>query len=678
MMKRLAAGILALFVVAGLLAAGPIAAQEDTNPPRALAIKAVYDNGAIKVRWATGSTVVWKLIRENGITLVKHDAEGTPQSIGPLTVYEESTWEAMADTFPTSAQIVQLLREDPDVTRGLTNLAANDVARTRLTGLLLITEFSFTAARGLAMGYIDTDIEAGKVYRYSVSLPDPFMGDTLSAECFVDTDLEVPVAPVMGLRAFAFDNQIALSWSQNQGHAGYMVEKRRSGSSTWAPASTRPIIFPTEFENKFMYRDSIPNYEPTEYRVYAFDGFQRRSEPTPTLEIFGRDRTPPAAPLTITANQVHDGLIQLEWTSPPPEPDLAGYAVLRSQNPEADYEPVHRELLPPPASTHADSVLETGTYFYRVISADTAGNVSTMSVRAMVVINDSIPPAAPVNVVSSADSTGIVTVSWNHVIENDVAGYRVYRRIRTREGDELLPLTGYMLEDSIFADTLTVTVRDHFAYAVRAVDFAGNTSDPSADTWVQLPDQLPPARPVIKDASTVDGRAWFTYVSMSQDVEHYTVNRYIGNLREPDTSVRRDTTAFEDTTLEDNVQYRFEVVAVDSAGNNSQPSKAVWANHYVKETVDTPEAPKVSFNKGKKEVKVSWKFPKGSGEKGWKVVVYRRTGDGKFRQLSPLTDAKNYTDKNVPGGVLEYAIQYYSDSGENSEMSAAARVDTSE
>jgi len=187
---------------------------------------------------------------------------------------------------------------------------------------------------------------------------------------------------------------------------------------------------------------------------------------------------------------------------------------------------------------------------------------------------------------------------------------------------------------------------------------------------VQFPDILPPRRPVIHTWSTEGGHVSMTFVSASHDVEYYEVHAFDGDGDEH-RATRVDTTAWADTTLADNVQYRFEIVAIDSAGNVSPPSKPVWAKPYAEPSLATPDAPKVSFDSGKLRVKVSWKLP----GKGWQAIVFRRSAGGKFAQLSPLTDKDSFTDERLVSGQIEYALRFYPPEGGRTKMGTAASVD---
>ena len=99
--------------------------------------------------------------------------------------------------------------------------------------------------------------------------------------------------------------------------------------------------------------------------------------------------------------------VLVTWTNPPREPDLAGYALLRSRNPEQDYRPVHRQLLAPGTDSYRDTVAAPGTYFYRLVASDTAGNLSPMSVRAMAGVADSaVRPATEKSSATPTTRTG--------------------------------------------------------------------------------------------------------------------------------------------------------------------------------------------------------------------------------------------------------------------------------
>jgi len=95
-----------------------------------------------------------------------------------------------------------------------------------------------------------------------------------------------------------------------------------------------------------------------------------------------RDAFPPAAPSNLEAAIVPAtpqaaAYVELSWEISP-ETDLAGYAVYRSDAPDAPGERVSTDILPSP--TFRDiSVVPGRRYYYRVSAVDRAGNESPKS-----------------------------------------------------------------------------------------------------------------------------------------------------------------------------------------------------------------------------------------------------------------------------------------------------------
>jgi hypothetical protein len=89
---------------------------------------------------------------------------------------------------------------------------------------------------------------------------------------------------------------------------------------------------------------------------------------------------------------------------------------------------------------------------------------------------DRFAPAAPTGLAAVA-TTGAMNLIWDANHEPDIAGYLVLRG--QSPGDTLQPLTPEPIRETRFRDT-TAQPGVRYAYAVVAVDRAGNRSAPSA------------------------------------------------------------------------------------------------------------------------------------------------------------------------------------------------------
>ena len=91
-----------------------------------------------------------------------------------------------------------------------------------------------------------------------------------------------------------------------------------------------------------------------------------------------------------------------------------------------------------------------------------------------VTLVDRFPPAAPKGL-SAVPSEGAISLIWEPNTESDLRGYIVLRA--SAPGETLQPITSAPIAQTTLKDAVVAGVR--YVYAVRAVDEAGNLSEPS-------------------------------------------------------------------------------------------------------------------------------------------------------------------------------------------------------
>jgi hypothetical protein len=209
--------------------------------------------------------------------------------------------------------------------------------------------------------------------------------------------------------------------------------------------------------------------------------------------------------------QVTENGIQLKWAAPKrtsagePLPAIEEFHIYRGEldptSAAAAEQDLHAAAWRLPllqiAATTTTEYQDTGfdfgkTYAYVVRSVVNQEGVvleSGDSRPAIVTPKDTFPPAAPQDLVAAtlpgaAASTFVVDLSWTMNLENDLAGYRIYR---SESEDARGPLlTPNLLLTPAYRDSSVVPGRGYW-YTVTAVDRAGNESAPSAAAPVQIP-----------------------------------------------------------------------------------------------------------------------------------------------------------------------------------------------
>ena len=151
---------------------------------------------------------------------------------------------------------------------------------------------------------------------------------------------------------------------------------------------------------------------------------------------------------------------------------------------------------------YSDKSFEFGkTYAYIVrglITAEGAQLESSDSVPAIVSPRDTFPPSAPQSIVaavlpgvSPGETKGslLVDLSWSINVEDDFAGYRVYRSAQppavNQQDSKGQLLTPELLPTPAYRDTSVQSARRYW-YVVTAVDRAGNESAPGPPVAVEV------------------------------------------------------------------------------------------------------------------------------------------------------------------------------------------------
>ncbi|MFF7161154.1 PA14 domain-containing protein [Streptomyces sp. NPDC008086] len=185
---------------------------------------------------------------------------------------------------------------------------------------------------------------------------------------------------------------------------------------------------------------------------------------------------------------------------------------------------------------------------------------------------DKVRPLIPTGTTVAYDkATGRAKLTWAKNKEMDLAGYRVYRRLKgAAYGVTPLVTTASTTHTDA---TLPVTGAAYY-YEVRAYDKAGNESAGTADQLVTTADRTAPAVPAAPTtASEEEGlRVGWSAVEGAASYRVYRASSTSGTYTRVGSTAQvshLDTSAVEDTT------YYYRVTALDAAGNESARSVAV-------------------------------------------------------------------------------------------------------
>lgn len=187
---------------------------------------------------------------------------------------------------------------------------------------------------------------------------------------------------------------------------------------------------------------------------------------------------PPRKPRAVA----HKDRIEISWDSPAGNldgsfpPRLKGYNVYRSGEEGKDLL-INANLIR--ANKFDDNDFMVGkaySYFIRASATDNPPYFESEDSETVgILVQDTFPPDPPTGLMSIAGEN-MIALSWNIVKEEDLAGYRVWRREEHEE--KFIVLTPHPLWENAFNDT-AVEKNKRYYYAITAVDKSGNESQKS-------------------------------------------------------------------------------------------------------------------------------------------------------------------------------------------------------
>jgi hypothetical protein len=290
----------------------------------------------------------------------------------------------------------------------------------------------------------------------------------------------------------------------------------------------------------------------------------------------GPDVAAPTAPAQVSIGLTGSDA-SLSWRASLDNKGVTGYDIHRSATP--GFTPTPGTLIgsTTTALAYTDVHVPLGTYYYRVVAKDLAGN-STPSNQVSLIVTDVQPPTQPTNLVATGGSSA-ASLTWTASTDNvEVASYSVYRSGSPNVTASVANLIGTTTTPS-FSDV--PPGNQTWYYRVVASDAAGNLSPISAEASATIADFEAPTQPATLTSISGGGNVNLSWGASTDNagVTGYRVYRATtGNFTPDDTAstgnflklVAPSTTTYVDTPGLGTWFYK--VIATDGSGNRSLPS----------------------------------------------------------------------------------------------------------
>lgn len=649
-------------------------AQADgTRQNPSLHLVAKYTDAGTQLRWGYGDANTWYANFREGVTVYRRRVSPEPtafQAIDIVKLVPDEELEALAANDESGMlgalhgvayqewenSIYQGEGDDFGVKR--------DNFNNRYVLYHYAADRNRAAARAAGLSYTDEDVAPGVTYAYRVVSE----GSATVMAYKVVSPVVKRARPLVHSRVEE-EGAVTLRWDRelhNRYFSGYFIERSPVGREEWTRLTEAPYVqgYDKEYEaapQHFSYTDRIANGIPMRYRIVGLDPFGDESEPSPVVIGRGRDRTPPAVPtLSADESELLHLSKTLRWHQPAGEAVTAYHLERRFNNKSK----LVIDFAGPTDSLKIDSLDEPGTYSYRLIAQDAAGNLA-WSEPLITIIHDREVPDAPSGLSAETDTSGVVTLTWDATTDARVVGYYVF----AADADDrtFRRLTGQGHPYRLYRDTLETSLANQYRYyCVMALDKDFQYSPMSDTLKVVRPDVIPPAPAQISDFQVLDEGIHlnFRHSNSSDVVKHQLLRREENNtfgtiLREWE----RPPFNFVDTTVMADSTYFYAYRAVDNAGLISAVTTELQVSAKRREL----DPPTLSVATENGRIVLTW--PGNTDADAWQL--YRRVNGNAERRLTTAPGkTTSFTDaRTLAGQSLEYRLRLVRGDGRRSPFS---------
>ncbi len=320
------------------------------------------------------------------------------------------------------------------------------------------------------------------------------------------------------------------------------------------------------------------------YKITAFDEVPNESPPSLEQDAIPRDVTPPQVPKGFTAEARAEGnAVMLTWELQIGT-DTEGYRLLYKKNQTGDFELVKEFDKSENEFIHT-GLIDDQIYYYKFQSFDAAPNYSPFTPVLSVTPSDIQPPSSPKGVrIEHIDTGDALKISWKPNEEDDINGYRVYRRLEDQPFDLVHAVDNNTIE---VVDSFLISGK-LYRYYVTALDEVPNESERSVIRDATPKDSVapdPPSSPQVVVSKDNNGIVITWVPSESHDVEAYRIFRSMdGKNYRKLADVLYTKNSYTDTEVIEGKKYYYQVSAIDEVPNISPRTPPLKIEYPVKES----------------------------------------------------------------------------------------------
>jgi len=480
----------------------------------------------------------------------------------------------------------------------------------------------------------------------------------------VPPDTSAPSTPT-NLTGTAGYTGTTFSWSasnDNVGVAGYNIFRCSP------PAQGQPCtgVYLAQTSSTSYADSGLTSNTPYNYQIQAFDVANNISGLSQTLSLL-TNRTTSDSPTSLTATAVSPKEIDLAWTPPQNTTGLGDYLIYSGPSPSNLTQIMKVGAT---TTTYRNMSLAASTTYYYAVAASESGITSPMSPGASAT---TLPLPNPPVLTASASSPTMVVLNWKETIPTGglaIANYQVFQGMASGQLTKIATVTG----TTYTARSLTGNTT--YYYEVVAVDSSYDDSQPSNQAAVTtLPMPVPPTNlGASMPAATQIALTWqWAPLPGGLPIARYLIDCGTSPTDPPQVGIVVSGTSYTYRSATASTKYYCDVVAVDSANDDSAPSTQISVT-----TPPMPNAPSDVAATPNSSTKATVTWTEILPQNGLPIsnyTIFRGTAPSCTLAQVAIRTTPSYIDTSVVEGTTYcYAIEATDTGRDVSPMSAMAQV----
>ena len=515
-------------------------------------------------------------------------------------------------------------------------------------------------AKNLGQYFVDLNVKKDKVYMYTI---EAYKGKKMvfQRSIFANTFKEEKKRDFMWTRAKQSSKGIELSWDVSKEINYYNIYRKKDNEEKFKKINPDLMFISKEYAQKtrILYTDKdIKAGESATYYIRRIDMFAK--EGTPSNHFKGEMKIVKKVKPNVVKNLFTtstDSKIKIRWSK---GYNVLGYNIYRSTIYQGNFVKINKK--PIKKEVYFDKNFKVDKNYYYYVTAINMHGESNPSVTMLAYARDTTKPLTPTNLTAKI-SAGLVSLKWDKVKDENLAGYRVYVSM-DEDAAQWSLINKEILKNNSYEHNRSKTLsRFPYYYRVSAVDKTFNESFPSKIIKTKLPDVTAPNQPFIKKFRAYTSKITFEWNKIIvYDMDGYNVYRKTGKkLTKLNKTLLKNSMFIDTKPLQGANEYV--VTAVDTSGNESL--KKYTKVIYLKD-IKPVKIENFKLFKSNGGIKATFTC-KDSDYAGFKL--FRSSGEiVEYFNVSNFVKTKSYTDKSISKKTTYfYMIKAYDKAGNIAE-----------